>query len=174
MAKKKPNPVPLFMSLQEALDQLENPEILFDLLKDGTLVAYGRLGDFDDHPLYRAPGPTIIPSITWQDYEFNLEKFTLSSQDHREGYFEIKIKRDDLNEISESTNPKNPGGRPPKDWEAFFLEVVIDHHNNGRPDSIEEWAIRLSGLEMWNGKPPDERTLEKKLGPLYWRLKGET
>jgi hypothetical protein len=65
------------------------------------------------------------------------------------------------------------GGRPANpSWDAFWVEVCGRIHDDGRPVHLQPFAREL--VEWWQEhlqtEPPEQRTIEKKLRPLWDRI----
>lgn len=72
---------------------------------------------------------------------------------------------------------RRPGGFGPEpryDWEAFYQQVCIRLHEHGLPETqaefvaeMQEWFVRRSET----GDAPDERTIRRRLNPIWRALR---
>lgn len=68
----------------------------------------------------------------------------------------------------------DPGGAPSRyDWEGLFVALIRRVHSEGLPATQAEW---LADAQSWfaerskTGEAPDERTMRRRLGPIWKSL----
>ena len=167
------------LKYSEARQQFEDPDLLLMLLKEGSVVAIGRHGYFTEEPGINPSPPEDIDCEIWRDWELEADKNTLRDDVHGFFFSEIEIPRENLealeNEPPSETTTANTGGRPANPlWNAFWVEVAVRVFNDGIPESTAAFAREAFDFELWQGNPPDLRTIEKRLEPLMNRLGGKT
>lgn len=169
------------LSYAEARDRFDDPNRLLTLLKEGEVVATGRAGFFSEDPRERPSAPIEIDRIVWQDWEIDEKDNLLRDDIFHTFYAEIEIPKEGLksskNEPPTETAIVNRGGRLPNPlWIKFWIEIVMYVHEDGFPESTAAFALIAYDFDLWEGDPPDIRTIEKRLEPLMGRFRdgGET
>lgn len=165
------NPLPQYLPLKDVLELFNDNDKLLVLLREGSLVARGRIEQFDVGPFSNATKPVEISLVTWRDYEFVDDLRILRSDDFQEFIFQIEIERAKIEALTKISPSLNKGGRPARhDWDKFWIEVCHEIYNGAELTSIAQFAGDCLEFEMWNGDPPDQRTIEKRLKPLFDKL----
>ncbi|WP_299847803.1 hypothetical protein [uncultured Paracoccus sp.] len=71
----------------------------------------------------------------------------------------------------------DPGGAPARyDWEGFYIAQMVRLHERGLPATQGEWIVEAQdwfGQNSPGGEVPDERTVRRRLSPI-WRALRET
>ena len=174
---RKATVAPRFLTLADASTRFEKPDQLIALLREGSLVARGRLGRFSNDPMEFSAETADIPASAWSDYTLTANH---QLNDGYENFYEaIEIETVKLEAVftdlqEDASKPKgNRGGRPPKwDWEKMIAEILLDAFND-QPSNLHSWVQRVLSMDIWNGNPPDEKTLKRKLKPLFERLSAD-
>lgn len=156
-----------FVSLAETFELCGGEEHTLTLLREGTLQARGRSGTVAPRDQYYRDGNIEnIHMECWRDYFLSENKEHLS--DGEESYITaIEIERARIDELLNAAPgagyQRNRGGRPEEyDWEGAWPHVLVDIQENGFPNSVNEWAERISDFDCWGVKKPNDSTVKNR------------
>lgn len=161
-------------------------------LREGRLESLGRsIPDGDEDSSYTDFEHTPIPAHYWRLNSINWKES--ASQNPKGHYCHIVVKTEQLFSLfpppdstqakavqlvagqyildDADTNkilPRSARGRPPKDWESFYIEVMDRVKNGTLPDKqeafisdMQEWCLRNWGSQVGRS------TLLERISPIY-------
>jgi hypothetical protein len=171
---------------------------IFIALREGKLAATGRPipKPLDENKYYTDYEHGPIPASHWRLDEIDWEQS--ASDNSKAHYCHICVKTDELLSIfpppppeqakavqiiagqyildeteAEKLLPKSKRGRPPKDWDSFYIEVMARVKNESLPDKQESFISDMQAwcLKHW-GVEVGRSTILEKISPIYKKFKG--